>query len=484
MEEKLKRLFEENFYTPRGLFAGIGLLFFAIISGIDSFLEKGVSSLKIRTIIYLLFLIIWVVIWWYARDHYPKNPKGKVGLLLAISTENDKQKIRIKNDLAEGIKKLLVQHSLSHMVNIIILEDFKANKVSEIVQKYSIKKGKVEHNYIDLDTIEKERKLKDTKEYRDFIKLNRKLNCNFYVWGKIKERQDIENKYFIDLEALVLHKPLEKKPAETIKKEFVSIFPKEVSFPEKIEVKGFELTSDMIFIAAMYITGKAVFLSGDPFTAYELHRNLQKRINKFLPLPNLQNMADNLKRLLIAELVLKAETAYRSGDSASAKKFLDEAELIDSKNYDLLVSQSYFVFNEYKDVTKALDYLQKASEVGSEDYTWLYNRAFIYMYIGEFEKAIKDYKKLSGIKFLSEPKIVDECIEYIRNLIEKEQDKYQLLFAISYLYHHKKGDLDNALKYYNTFKEKACSDGKYEYLCVRADTFINEIQKKLSQETK
>jgi hypothetical protein len=84
-----------------------------------------------------------------------------------------------------------------------------------------------------------------------------------------------------------------------------------VSFPEKIEAKGFGLTSDWIFIAAMYITGYAAFLSNDPSTAYELHKNLQKELNKFRPLPsNLQNMSNNLKRLLSAELVLKAISIY------------------------------------------------------------------------------------------------------------------------------------------------------------------------------
>ncbi|MGC9000736.1 tetratricopeptide repeat protein [Caldisericum sp.] len=481
MEEKLKKIFEENFYSFRGLFSGIVLIILAIILHLDLFLEKGIPDFKIRLIIYAVFLAIWAISWWCSREYLPSNPKGKVGLLLAIGTESDKQKVRTKNDLAEGIKKLLGQHNLSHMVNVIVLEDFKANKVSEIMQKYLIKKDEVEHIYINLDTIEKERKLKETKEYRDFIKLNRKLNCRFYVWGKIKERQDIENKYFIDLEVLVLHKPLEQKPAEGIKKEFALIFPKEVSFLEKIEAKGFELTSDMIFIAAMYITGDAAFLSGDPFTAYELHKNLQTELNRFQPLPpNLQNMSNNLKIFLSAELFEKAKYSFVNKDLVSAKKFLNEAESINNKNYDLLVSISYFAFNLEKDVSKSLEYLKRASEVGVEDYTWLYNRAFIYMYVGEYEKGLKNYKKLLEVKFLKESKIVDECIEYNKNLIKNEQDKYQLLFIIGYLYYFKKNDLINALKYFELFKDKVCIDISYAYLYTRADTYISEIKKKLS----
>jgi hypothetical protein len=155
--EILKKIFEENFCSFSGLFSGIVLIILAIILPLDSFLEKGIPDFKIRLIIYAVFLAIWTIIWWYSREYLPRNPKGKVGLLLAIGTESDKQKVRIKNDLAEGIKKLLGQHNLSHMVNVIVLEDFKANKAVGILKKYILKKEEIGLTYINLDNAEKEK---------------------------------------------------------------------------------------------------------------------------------------------------------------------------------------------------------------------------------------------------------------------------------------------------------------------------------------
>lgn len=63
------------------------------------------------------------------------------------------------------------------------------------------------------------------------------------------------------------------------------------------------------------------------------------------------------------------------------------------------------------------------------------------MYIGNYKKGSEDYKKLSKIKFSHELSIVDQCIEFDKNLIEAEPNKYQLLFILGYLYYHKKNDL-------------------------------------------
>jgi len=483
MEDFLKRIFKKDFYTFKGLIAGIVLILLTIILKFDNFLEKGITTFKIRCFIYAALLIVWTIIWWGLCEYLPRNPKGKVGLLIAIVTESEKQKIRIKNDLSEGIKNLLKQYDLSNKVNVIVLEDYKANRVVEILKKYMLKKEEIGRTHISLDNAKKEKKLIGRREYKDFIKLNKKLNCHFYVFGKIKERQDIEYKYFIDLEGLVTHKPLEKKLAVTLEKEFVSVFPKEISFPETFEFKGFQLTSDWIFIASMDITGYAALLSGDPLTAYDLHENLENELAKFKPLPpNLQDVANNLKKNLAVELFRKAQIAYQKDDFTSTRKFIYEAESKDNKNYDVLVSIAYFAFNIEKDVSRSLEYLKKASDIGSDDYTWLYNRAFIYMYIGKYEKGFNDYKKLSDIKFLNEPRRVDECIEYNKDLIKVEANKYQLLFILGFLFYFKKRDLMSALNYFKSFKEKACSNRDYDYLCKRVDTYLMEISSKLLSE--
>jgi|GEM_PF-1509968 len=483
MEDILKKVFEKNFYTSRGLIAGVILIILSIIIPFDNLLEKGISCFQTRCLVYLLLLLIWGIVWWCLREYLPKNPKGKVGLLFAIVTESEKQKIRIKKDLASGISKLLDEYHLLNTIKVIVLEDFKANRTSEVLQKYILKEDEIERNYTNLDKNEKEKLLKRFTEYKNFDKLKRRVNCHFYIWGNIKERQDAENKYYIDLEALVIHKHLEAISAELIKKEFVAIFPKEISFPEKFEFKGFQVTSDWIFIAATYIIGIAALLSNDQRTAYKLHKNIPRELNKYKPLPpNLYGVAKTVKRFLVLELLFNAQFAYQKGNLISAKNFIEEAILIDNKDYNVLVAAAYFSFNIKRDVSVSLEYLKKASAVENIDYTWLYNRAFLYMYIGEYEKGFNDYKKLLDVSFVSEPKIVEECIEYDINLSKTEPNKYQLLFILGFLFYFKKRDLMNALRYFKLFKDKACSNKDYDYLCKRVDTYLVEINRELLTE--
>ena len=73
---------------------------------------------------------------------------------------------------------------------------------------------------------------------------------------------------------------------------------------------------------------------------------------------------------------------------------------------------------------------------------------------------------------------MDQCIEFDKNLIETEPNKYQLLFVIGYLYYYKKKDLKKALAYFKLFKDKACDNPDYHELCTRAVTYIDQIRKK------
>ena len=481
MKEKLIKILEKekDFYTIRGLGAGILLIILCIIVPIDSLIEKGIPNFWIRCLIYLVAILTWMIIWSYRRNYLPQNSKNKIGLLISINAENDKQKARIKNDLVEGINKRLKQHNLYNTVNIITLQDFKAERVANILENERVKKNEIFQGPSLPKNDEIKKKFEKSKEHRRFVKLHKKLKCHFYIWGTIKERKDKENKYYLSLEALVLHKPLNIQSSKIMKNELNFVFPKEISILERKEFEGFVIASNLIYIAALYIIGVAAVLSGDLITASKLHSNLQNELNKSHPIPPLlrQHMSENLKKFLLPELLQQARLYYyEKKDFAITKKLLSKAESIDNRNYDLLIFISLYSFKIEKDITKSLEYLKKASKVSGIDYTWLYDRAFLYMYIGNYKKGLEDYKKLSKITFTNEPLIVDQCIEFDENLIETEPSKYQLLFVLGYLYYYKKNDLKKALFYFKSFKEETCDNPDYHELCTRANTYIGHIK--------
>ena len=101
------------------------------------------------------------------------------------------------------------------------------------------------------------------------------------------------------------------------------------------------------------------------------------------------------------------------------------------------------------------------------------------MYVGKFEKGFNDYKKLTTISFQTEKNIVEECIDFNKQLIEQEQDKKQTLFVLGFLYYKKVGNYPLALDYFERFEIETKGNGEYEYLLKRSATYIGELKKEM-----
>jgi len=474
MEEYLLNLFKKYFYSVPGLLIGIFLILLLLVNNFDEFLEKGIKSFLIRLFLYLGICILWSILWIYLRNYFPKKKKDKMGVVIAIKTENKKQKRLIKNDFTEGVKKLLRKNNLLSLFHFIVLQNYKANKAEDILRDYLDRKSE----YIRKDIF---KDFHETVENEKYEKLNKKINGHFYVWGTIKKRQDVQPKYFIMLDALVVHRPVQLKTSNQIVNEFLTIFPKEISFYEKLEFKGFELASSYIFMAIRYITGIAALVSGDIFVAYNLHCGLQNEIDRHRPTPpNLEVISKKLKQLLCQELLQQARYFYHiRHDLDKFKKLLAEAEKINEKDYSILVFNSIVAFQHERNPLKSLQYLKKARRVSGDDYTWLYNKAFIYMYLEKFEYGLKDYKRLRGLTFKGEESIVDQCIKFNNELIQNEPDKKQSLFILGYLNYTKRNHLPLALDNFEKFIEETKNETKYEFLHIRAVTYTEEIKNEM-----
>jgi len=212
----------------------------------------------------------WFDFWFYKKNILPKNSKHKIGLVICINAENDKQKIRIKNDFTGRLYKLILENNLGKIVNIILLNSYQAERVSKVLAQY------VENRH-------------GKEELKNWTSIQKSMRSHFFIYGNIKERQDIGNKYYLDLEALVVHAPVNVPVKKQIKKEFLSVWYKQISFQEKIEFKGFEFTADSIFVAVEYIVGIAALVSGDIELALKLHNKLNNNpyFQKFTPLPQI-----------------------------------------------------------------------------------------------------------------------------------------------------------------------------------------------------
>lgn len=458
MEKKIKYILE-NLPKERALFLGF-LLLLIVFSQLDNFIEKICSVPLYRFLVYLLVFIEWFIFWFYKKKVLPKNSKSKIGLVISINTENDKQKIRIKNDFAGRLNKLILENDLGKIVNIILLNSNQAERVSKALDQYvKNKQGK--------------------EELKNWNSIQKSMRSHFFIYGNIKERQDMENKYFVDLEALVVHAPVNVPVKKQIKKEFLSVWYKQISFQEKIEFKGFEFAADSIFVAVEYIVGIAALASGDIELALKLHNNLNNNpyFQKFTHLPpNLKHVKEELKSLLAEENYLKAFYYYQQDNLIECKKYLSQSLSI-KQNYEALLLSAIVEFCNENNSEKALNTIYESKKLAKNDGTWRYSEGFLLMYLEKYDKAVKVYKKIIENSYPGEESILKEVYIFNEKILENNPEKIQLYFILGYLKYKKDSNYPEAYDYFEKFLSKA--NNKYDFLIEKAKSYKAELEQKM-----
>ena len=458
MEENIKYILE-NLPKKRALFLG----FFVLLSSfllLDNFIEKICSDPLYRFLVYLLVFIEWFIFWFYKKKVLPKNSKSKIGLVIGINAENDKQKIRIKNDFTGRLDKLILENNLGKIVNIILLNSYQAERVSKVLDQYvKNKHGK--------------------EELKNWNSIQKTMRSHFFIYGNIKERQDMENKYFLDLEALVAHAPVSVLTEKQIKKEFLSVWYKQISFLEKIEFKGFEFTADSIFVAVEYIVGIAALVSGDIELALKLHNNLNNNpyFQRIAPLPpNLKHVKEELKNLRVEENYLMAFYYYQKDNYLECKKYLSQSLSIE-QSYEALLLSAIVEFYYENNPEKALNTIYESKKLAKNNGTWRYSEGFLLMYLEKYDKAVKVYKKIVENSYPDEESTLKEIYIFIEKILKNNPEKIQLYFVLGYIKYKKDSNYPEAYDYFEKFLSKA--NNKYDFLIEKAKSYKAELEQKM-----
>jgi hypothetical protein len=468
------KIFINNIYKPTGLIIGIAALSVGIVFYIEPNLIAIVTTLLLRILIYIILYMLVSLSWHINRNYFPKNVKNKIGILVSIVTENEKQSVRIKNDFIREMKRLLFQNNLNHLINIISIQDYKAENINILLDDYNSKKQEVLSKTIITDDHMK------SKEFKSFENFSKKIHCHLFIWGNIKERLDGENKYIINISSMVMHKPLNVQISNNISKDFQKIMPPEISFYEKMEAKGFKLASKSIFIGSRYMIGIAALLSGDPFTSFSVHNGLLSDLSKEEATPECIYIINSLKDVLVSELVQQSKYYFDiKMDYRKAKEYLERAKIINANSYDVLIYCSYYAFNIDKEHSIALEYCNRASLVAKNDFTWLYNRAFIYMFIEDFNSAYNDYVKIKDTYYPDEAITIAQCIQFNENYYLNNSQFKQSLFIIGYFYYFKLSNYPMAFEKFELFINEVKGEMKYDFLYNKSVSFYNELQKRM-----
>lgn len=459
MLDKIINYVSDDFSKKRSFFVGL-LGFLILFSMLDGFIEKFISDSSCRGFGYIVICVVWFLFWLYKRNRLPKNKKGYIGIVICIETENDKQKNRLKNDFVKRIRTLVHERNLNNKINIVLLSNYQAEYANRILEHYAKNK-------------------QDKSVVLEWEKIRKRSRGHFFIYGGIKERQDGDNRYYLDLEAIVIHAPVQFPTQQQIVQDFLSVWYKQISFQEKIEFKGFQFAADAIFIAVQYVVGIAALVSGDVALALELHERLNNDpyFLRFDPLPpNLLHVKKKLKSLLAEENFLIAKAYSKQGLFTEAIKHTDQSLTIES-NYGTYLLKSIIEFSYKNNPSEALKWVYRARELAKDDGTWRYNEGFLLMYMEKFEEALRVYEKIASTSFINEQNILIEIYAFNDELLKKEPSKVQSYFIIGFLKYKKESNYPGAWDYLDKFLLKSESDSKYRILRERAQTYKEELKK-------
>ena len=446
MHEFYLKYIESNLYKFISLIYGFifGILLFSLV---DNFIEKIIPKVNIRFLAYSIILIFWILYWLYYRYRLPRNKKAMVGIIVAIHAETAYEEIRLKNDFISRLRENINKEKFSEVINIIILKNHFLEKFNNI---------------------------------NNVLKLHKKIKGHFYVYGQIKRRSDGKKKYFLKLEGLVAHRPIDIKTQDSLKKEFLNILPKQISFFETFEFKGFEFSADIVYLATRYITGIAAYLSGDPILAHEFHSNLREEFNKFRPLPrHLQIIRNKIPELLSNEELIIAKRHYFKNESKKLREWLKKSLESNPNNYGGLLLKAIvnFLPQLNNNPQMALETIKKAQKYAHRTHEWRYSKAFLHFWLGKYKEALQDCRNLKQKFYSGENITINEVEDFNLRLLKEYPKKVQLYFWLGYINFIKKRNLPLAYKYFSKFEKEA--NQSMDLLRHNSSIYLLQIKNKM-----
>lgn len=418
--------------------------------------------------------LIYFIVWHYFRKKLPRNKKGKIGLVLSIQSENDKQKIRIKNDFFEKLKELLKENNILESFDILFLNEYQTERVNKILMQHSELLNRCRKNDYELS-------VEDKKIKENWQNIARKIRGNFWVWGNIKERLQGENKYFFNLEARVLHSPLPSNVNNPLKRAFDESWIKKISIDEKAESIGFEFTAELVFIGLNYVTGIAAYISNDPITAYKLHESLLNELNKKFPTlpPNLNKIQKNIIKFLADECVLIAHNYLLQADKTNSKLFIDKIFQYSKDNYDGYLLKSVYLFSLENDPLKSIETCDIAMKFSGNNGTWRYNKAFLLLYLNRYPEALKLYSEIENINYKDEEMTLTQVIYFNENRIKSVPYDFRSNFVLGFVYLRKKNNPAHALEYFESIEREYSNIHDLKDLIKRVKGYLIEIRRSI-----
>lgn len=211
------------------------------------------------------------------RLRVPKNKKDKVGIIVALKTEDEKDKRKLEIELISELNRYLSDSGEDKKFNVYSFPENLSNEINN---------------------------QNDAKE------LLIRSRGHLILYGSVVQRKfNSEDNYVFKLHGIIRHKPIQKIIQQQFAAEFTQLLPSKIKFLIKDEGIYFELTKDWIGFVIKYIVGIAAFISGDIRLADKLYHELindLKSVKKGVPVIQIINERLPFRILEVSHIYLSS----------------------------------------------------------------------------------------------------------------------------------------------------------------------------------
>jgi tetratricopeptide (TPR) repeat protein len=434
---------ENKVHTIPALIAGVLLLLIIFFAG-DSFFNKYISTTYLQWI-YLSLPLLWISYWLFNRFWIPRNNKKYIGLVLCIYADSNEAEQALKIDFITSVRKQMIDQQIDGIFNIIVEKNHLASKYNN---------------------------------HKSIYKLHNKVRGHIYIYGETKKRNNGgKEQYFLSLDGMVLHRPVEQQVSQELSKDFLATLPKGINFNDEFAFIGFQVSADIVVKSVKYIIGLAAYISGNPLLSINLHTGLKNQIKaSSQKLPGDNIILSKIDDLLSNEYAIMAMYYFSKKDKQNTKINLNESLKLNPKCYRALVAQSIIVFSWENDPKKSLTIIKKCHEFDFPE--WRYNEVFLHFWLGNYPSAWKQCEKIKRQNYFNEIAISQEVTQFNESIISSDNSKPVLYFWLGYNYYYKQDNLPMALEKFELFEQNA--NVTVTDLKQKSSAWLIEIKQKMS----
>ena len=398
--DKAVYFLKTHWYSKIGL---IVALIFSLITSVTITSSLGLETSVALTLIAIILIALFC--YWLFSMKPPKTPKNKIGFLISISSSNEDDARKVKEDLVVPLMQLVKTGKAGKSFHFMELPQHLAERCLDPDQAQLIRAQSGAH---------------------------------FMLFGRMRKRllDDGKMHHFFDFEGAVAHQPISDQVSKSISAEFSELLPRKVQILPENDLLSFQFTSEWAEIVAKYIIGIAAACSGDIVYAEQLYDDVKQRLgtqnNSFPVFAKLNERLPVRKAEIYEAMATSIHRQWAESKDQSlmsqVKSYLDKIEESQKERPAVNALSAICAIVIDKDVDTAMNFVKKLPQ---QTYpVWNLNMAFLYGYKGDLKHSIQQYRAAAMLQI--EVDTINQVEDFLNWAIKENPEKYQLHYCLGF----------------------------------------------------